>query len=77
VGVVPYPYKFKPDPREVAQVIEIPLRTLLDGSSVRHEARLGPTGEVVRRVAYGHGEHLVFGATAWILTDLLDIINAI
>lgn len=77
VGVVPYPYEFNADPREVAEVIEIPLGKLLDGSSLRHEARLGPDGELLRRAAYGHGEHLVFGATAWILTDLLDIINGL
>ena len=77
VGVVPYPYKFKPDAREVAEVIEIPLGRLLDGSSDRHEARLGPDGELRRNKAYGYGEHLVFGATAFILNDLLDVIDTI
>ena len=77
VGVIPYPYNFKPDPREVAEVIEISLRKLLDGSADRHEARLESDGELIRRLAYGFDEHLVFGATAWILTDLLDIIDGL
>ena len=75
VGVVPHPYDFKPDPREVAEVLEIPLHTLLDGTAVRHEARLDKDGTLLRRKAYGHEEHLVFGATAWILGDLVDLIN--
>ena len=77
VGVVPHPYEFLPDPREVAQVLEIPLHALLDGTAVRHEARLSADGTVLRRVAYGHDGHLVFGATAWILSDLLGLINKI
>jgi 8-oxo-dGTP pyrophosphatase MutT (NUDIX family) len=77
VGIVPYPYEFKPDAREVAKVIELPLSALLDGSAVRHEARLGPDGTVSRRIAYGYGDDLVFGATAWILEELLDVINEI
>ena len=77
VGVVPHPYDFKPDPREVAEVVEIPLTALLDGSAVRHEARLAPDGTLVRRTAYGHDGHLVFGATAWILAELLELIEDI
>ena len=77
VGVVPHPYDFTPDAREVAEVIEVPLEHLLDGAAVRHEARLLPGGVVVRRTAYAHDHHLVFGATAWILADLLSIIDGI
>ena len=77
LGVVPHPYAFKPDPREVAEVIELPIGPLLTGVSVRHEARMGIDGTLQRRVAYGHGRHLVFGATAWILTDLLDLIDEV
>ena len=75
VGVVPYPYAFRPDAREVAKIVELPLDRLLDGTAVRHEARLNSDGTMIQRVSYGHDGHLVFGATAWILTDLLDVIN--
>jgi 8-oxo-dGTP pyrophosphatase MutT (NUDIX family) len=77
VGVVPHPYDFKPDPREVAEVLEIPLDVMLDGTAVLHEARLNKDGTLMRRKAYGHAGHLVFGATAWILSDLLETINQI
>ena len=74
VGVVPFPYEFKTDPREVAEVVELPLRVIVDGSAARHEARLFSDGTLLRRMAFGHGDYLVFGATAWILGDLVRII---
>lgn len=77
VGVVPHPYDFKPDPREVAEVLEIPLGVMLDGTAVLHEARLNGDGTLRRRRAYGHEGNLVFGATAWILGDLIDLIQTI
>ncbi len=73
VGVIPHPYAYTVDEGEVAEVIEIPLTYLLSESPVRREARLGPGGQLVERVAYAHNEHLVFGATAWILTQLVEI----
>ena len=77
VGVIPHPYEFKPEPREVAEVIEIPLDDLLDGSAVRHEAQMTPQGDLLRLTSYAHGHHLVFGATAWILAELIDVIDEI
>ncbi len=77
IGVIPHPYDFKPDSREVAAVLDIPLHTMIDGSAVLHEARLNADGTLLRRKAYGHDGHLIFGATAWILSDLLEVINKI
>ena len=74
VGIVPHPYDFRPDPREVAEVVEVPLDLIVDGSAARHEARLLDDGTLLRRMAFGHGDYLVFGATAWILGDLVRII---
>lgn len=76
VGVVPHPYQFNPDPREVAEVIEVPLADLLDPATARHEARLFPDGTMWHRHAYDGGRHLVFGATAWILTQLIDAVRS-
>ena len=74
VGVVPHPYAFAPNAREVAAVIEAPVDDLLDPAAARHEARVMPDGTVRKRVAYVYGEHLIFGATAWILEQLLGFI---
>ncbi len=73
VGVVPYPYEYQVDEGEVAEVIEAPLSHLMAESAVRREARLAADGSLVERVAYAYGEHLVFGATAWILAQLVEL----
>ena len=75
VGIVPYPYEFVPDPREVAEVVEIPLDVILDGSATLHEARLLDDGTLLRRTSFSHDGYLVFGATAWILGDLAQILT--
>lgn len=74
VGVVPHPYAFAPNAREVAAVIQAPVDELLDPAAARHEARVMPDGTVRKRVAYVYGDHLIFGATAWILAQLLGFI---
>ncbi len=74
VGVVPHPYAFAPNAREVAAVIEAPVDELIEAGAVRHEAHVMPDGTVRKRVAYAYGEHLIFGATAWILEQLLGFI---
>ena len=73
VGVIPHPYPFVVDENEVAEVVEIPLAHLLAPESARHEARLQPDGTLLRREAYAYGHHLVYGATAWILGQFLDL----
>ena len=77
VGVIPHPYRFEVDENEVAEIIEIPLDHLLRDSATRHEARLHPDGSLLQRTAYAHGPHLVFGATAWILAQLLDLLRSL
>ena len=37
VGVIPWPYQFKIDPKEVKQIIEVPLPALLDKNNLYHE----------------------------------------
>ena len=75
VGTIPHPYRFEVDENEVAEIIEIPLDHLLNDGATRHEARLNPDGSLLQRTAYVHGPHLVFGATAWILAQLLDLLR--
>ena len=77
VGIVPHPYAFAVDEREVAALIEAPIDELLDPGAARHEARMMPDGTVHERVAYVYGEHVIFGATAQILAQLLDLVAGI
>jgi 8-oxo-dGTP pyrophosphatase MutT (NUDIX family) len=55
--------------REVAEVIELPLHALLSGYARR---RLIRRGLAIRTDTYLVGENLIWGATARILSDLID-----
>ena len=67
VGLIE-PIDWKPSPNEVELVLELPLRALLDGYAVRPMTRRGFTFETDTYVV---GDHLIWGATARILGDLL------
>jgi 8-oxo-dGTP pyrophosphatase MutT (NUDIX family) len=75
VGTIPYPYTFRPNSREVAAVLEVPLSHLLDPRNVREEARVQPDGSVAKAHSYAFQEHLIYGATARILTQFLSLVR--
>ncbi len=77
VGVVPHPYEFTIDGREVAEVFDVPLARLLDPANARHEARLLADGTFSRRFSYASENHLIFGTTAWILTQFVGLVRDI
>ena len=74
VGTIPYPYEFRPSTIEIAEVVEIPLNVLRDPASWRWDSRL-EDGERVAVRSYGYQEHLVYGATAKILDQFLDVVE--
>lgn len=60
--------EFRADPREVAGVLEVPLRVLLDPANYREELR----GTFIRQSPiYQYGEHEIWGATARMLQRIL------
>jgi 8-oxo-dGTP pyrophosphatase MutT (NUDIX family) len=63
---------WKPSPREVAEVLELPLAELLAGYSRR---RLLRRGIPIRTDTYVVGDNLIWGATARILADLFERIG--
>jgi len=71
VGVIPYPYPFRINEEEVAELIEVPLGHLLDKSHRRREVR--PDGWVT--YYYYYRDKVIWGATGWILTQFLNIIS--
>ncbi len=72
VGQIPHPYPFEPSDLEIAEVLEVPLRSLYDPANIRWETRW--SGQGLNTVySYVHQEHVVFGATAKILQQFLDI----
>jgi 8-oxo-dGTP pyrophosphatase MutT (NUDIX family) len=68
VGVIEPGMRWTLAPREVDQVIEVPLSTLRAGFERRLLIRRGVP---IRTDAYVVGEHLIWGATARMLSDLL------
>ncbi|MCH7626346.1 MAG: CoA pyrophosphatase [Chloroflexi bacterium] len=74
VGTIPYPYEFAPSEAEVAEVLEVPISTLMDINSARDEVRVRD-GELVNSVSYSYDGHLIFGATARILSRFLELLD--
>lgn len=74
VGVIPSPYPFRPDPREVERLIHVPLARLLDPALSREEERhaLGRRWPVYY---YDVGPDVVWGVTAAMLRPLLALIG--
>ena len=72
VGTIPYPYPFKPSADEIAEVLEIPISVLQDPANLLQDARL-VDGELSITISYACDGHVVFGATATILEQFLDI----
>jgi 8-oxo-dGTP pyrophosphatase MutT (NUDIX family) len=73
VGLFTYPYPFKVSEVEIAELIEVPLTSLLDENSFsEREIFRGGQNEIV--YAYQYGKHIIWGATARILKQFLDLI---
>jgi 8-oxo-dGTP pyrophosphatase MutT (NUDIX family) len=73
VGVIPHPYLYQPSEAEVAEIIEIPLASLYDPANLRVEGVLRSEG-LTHRFTYVYQGRIIFGATAQILTRLLELI---
>lgn len=72
VGLIEPPRSWSLSAREVAQVLELSLAELRRGYGRR---RLIRRGVPIRTDTYLVGEHLIWGATARIVTDLLERIG--
>jgi 8-oxo-dGTP pyrophosphatase MutT (NUDIX family) len=74
VGLIEPGQAWTPSPREVAEVLEWPLREVLAGYGRR---RLIRRGLPIRTDTYVVGEQLIWGATARILADLFDRVGPV
>jgi len=69
VGILVPPFELRLDPREVAEVFEVPLDFILD--PVNHQrCRLNYEGEELEFYAMPWGEYYIWGATAGMLHSL-------
>ena len=73
VGLIPYPYPFKVNRQEIEEIIEVPLSVFLDENKFREEFR-ERNGEPLRVYFFQHEDHTIWGATARILKQLIDLL---
>jgi 8-oxo-dGTP pyrophosphatase MutT (NUDIX family) len=73
VGTIPDGLRFRPNPSEVAAVLEFTLDQLREGFAMR---RLIRRGIPIRTPTYEVGEHMIWGATARILQELLERLDS-
>ena len=69
IGLVAPPLELAPDPREVAEVFEVPLAFLLEERNRQRRTREFQ-GRQVGYYVFEYGERVIWGATAGILVNL-------
>jgi len=65
VGFIPYPYPFKADGREIREVFSVPVSFLLDEANFRQDS-----------YAYDYQGHIIWGATARIVREFVDLLKS-
>ena len=74
VALIPWPYQLKVDGDETEEIIEVPISALLDKDYLRQEIET-LDGEEVTSYFYHYQERIIWGATARILNQFLDILT--
>lgn len=72
VATIPWPHSFKANPTETKAIIEVPISALLDKNYWHHETSI-LDGQPVTSYFYHYQDNIIWGATARILNQFLDI----
>lgn len=72
VGIIPYPYLWKPEAAEIAEILEVPISFLLDPHNFR-EAVWEKSGRKTPIEQFDYKGHIIWGLTCRILKDFLPI----
>jgi 8-oxo-dGTP pyrophosphatase MutT (NUDIX family) len=75
VGLIPHPYSFRPDPYEIAEVLQVPLAPLLAGAEFRAEVR-ERDGQPHTVYFYEWERQTIWGLTARILKQFVELLRA-
>jgi 8-oxo-dGTP pyrophosphatase MutT (NUDIX family) len=75
VGLIPYPYPFRPNPLEVAIVFDAPLSVLADAAVQHRYIRARDDGATIEDYEFHLNGHVIWGATARIIHHFLSIID--
>ncbi len=73
VGAIPHPFPYRLNSHEVEAVVEVPLTFLLEPAHLRVE-HLEREGTIHEVLIWQYGPYTIWGATARILKNLLDLI---
>jgi len=65
IAFIPYPYHFQVDGREIREIFSIPLSFLLDETNFKQEP-----------YEYEYEGHIIWGATARILRQFVDLLKS-
>lgn len=72
VGIIPRKYHFKLNEDEAEEIIEVPISALLDEDCLQQKT-MNLDGELVTSYFYRYGDRVIWGATARILNQFLEI----
>jgi 8-oxo-dGTP pyrophosphatase MutT (NUDIX family) len=72
VGLIPYPYEFRPDPGETAAVFSVPVAALLRQEALTVDIRLSRRSEPIYHFQYREWD--IWGATARMVKQLLELV---
>ncbi len=73
VGIIPYPYDFQRDTYEVEEIFDVALEDLMKAHKKEETVEIG--GVQLKVLSYEAGGRIIWGATAWILTEFLAILR--
>ena len=76
VGLIPYPYDFKIDRFEVDEVFGLPLGGLLNNAN-RKVDDMVYGDKIIRAYTYELDGRVIWGATAWMLNQFLEILRGL
>ena len=65
VALIPYPYPFKADGREIREIFSVPLSFLMDEANFKQES-----------YEYEYEGHIIWGATARILRQFIGLVKS-
>jgi len=75
VGVLPYPYPFRVNSFEVKRILEVPFDFFLERTLKYHTGQIEEKGQVYEGPVYHYQGDVIWGATAKILENLVNILK--
>jgi len=75
VGLIPYPYEFKTSVQEVKELLEVPFQVFLSADSAGENTPVVYEGATYHGLAYRYKEEVIWGATARIMQNLVNLVK--